>query len=57
MKKTSPKGDTTSPRRQSKRMAALNKIAGNAGYFYKGKGSWSVYETAVLNGRARIQAK
>lgn len=56
-KKAEPKGDTTSARRQSKRTVALNKIAGQAGYFHKGKGSWSTYETAVINGRVRITPK
>lgn len=57
MKKATPKGDTTGTRRQSKRTAALNKIAGQAGYFHKGKGSWSTYETAVINRRVRISPK
>jgi hypothetical protein len=42
MNKT-PKGDTTSTRRQSKRRAMLNKIAISWGY-----ASWSAYETSLL---------
>lgn len=45
--------DSTKATRQSKRTAALNKAAGKAGYFYKGKPSWSAYETAVINGKAQ----
>jgi len=44
--------DSTKAPRQSKRMKALNEAAGKAGYFYKGKPSWSAYETAVINGKA-----
>lgn len=54
MKKTTPQGDTTQTRRGARRTAALNKKAGDAGYFYKGKPSWSAYGTAVLNGLATI---
>jgi len=57
MNKSAPKGDTTSTRRSSKRMATLNKIAGEAGYFYKGQPSWSAYETAVMNGQSKILPK
>jgi len=54
-KKSAPKGDTTQTRRQSKRTAALNKKAGEAGYFNKhGEPSWSAYETAVINGLAQV---
>lgn len=45
--------DSTKATRQSKRTAALNEAAGKAGYFYKGKPSWSAYETAVINGKAQ----
>jgi hypothetical protein len=55
MNKPAPKGDTTSTRRSSNRMATLNKIAGEAGYFNKyGEPSWSAFETAVMNGNSRI---
>ena len=56
-KKPAPKGDTTSTRRSSNRMATLNKIAGEAGYFYKGQPSWSAYETSVINGVSQIPRK
>lgn len=54
MNKPRPKGDTTGGRRQKKRTATLNEIAGKAGYFYNGKPSWSAYETAVINGLSTI---
>jgi hypothetical protein len=46
--KTAPKGDTTQKRRQSRRREKLNKIAKASGF-----ASWSVYETACLNGAAK----
>lgn len=53
--KTSPKGDTTQKRRQSRRNKKLNEIAGEAGYYNKeGNQSWSAYETAVINGKVKI---
>ena len=53
-KSTSPKGDTTQKERIARRRAKLNQIAGKAGYYYKGKPSWSAYETAVINQRAKL---
>ncbi len=47
--KPSPKGDTTQKRRQSRRREKLNEIAKAAGF-----ASWSAYETAVINGVARL---
>jgi len=47
--KASPKGDTTQKRRQSRRREKLNEIAKAAGF-----ASWSAYETAVINGMARL---
>lgn len=47
--KPAPKGDTTQKRRQSRRRKKLNEAAIAAGYK-----SWSEYETAVINGRARL---
>ncbi len=46
-----PKGDTTQARRQSKRRAKLNQIARAAGY-----SGWSAYETAVINGKSKVNA-
>lgn len=54
MNKPALQGDTTGARRQSKRTEALNRLAGEAGYFYKGQPSWSAYGTAVINGLAKI---
>lgn len=48
-KKLTPKGDTTQKQRIARRRAKLNKIAQVAGYI-----SWSAYETAVINRRAKI---
>lgn len=48
---TSPKGDTTQKQRIARRRAKLNKISQAAGYV-----SWSAYETAVINRRAKIPA-
>lgn len=50
-KKSNPKGDTTQKYRIARRRAKLNKIAQAAGYV-----SWSAYETAVINRRAKIPA-
>lgn len=50
MNKPKPKGDTTQTRRQSKRRARLNEIAQAAGYE-----SWGKYETAVINGKAKLK--
>ena len=47
--KASPKGDTTQKRRQSRRREKLDEIAKAAGF-----ASWSAYETAVINGVARL---
>jgi len=47
--KSPPKGDTTQKRRQSRRREKLNEIAKAAGF-----ASWSAYETAVINGIARL---
>ena len=47
--KVAPKGDTTQKRRQSRRREKLNEIAKAAGF-----ASWSAYETAVINGVARL---
>ena len=47
--KSPPKGDTTQKCRQSRRREKLNEIAKAAGF-----ASWSAYETAVLNGMARL---
>ena len=47
--KPAPKGDTTQKRRQSRRREKLNEIAKAAGF-----ASWSAYETAVINGMARL---
>ena len=47
--KSPPKGDTTQKRRQSRRHEKLNEIAKAAGF-----ASWSAYETAVINGVARL---
>ncbi len=47
--KVAPKGDTTQKRRQSRRREKLNEIAKAAGF-----ASWSAYETAVINGMARL---
>ena len=44
-----PKGDTTQKRRQSRRREKLNEIAKAHGF-----ASWSAYETAVINGMARL---
>jgi hypothetical protein len=52
MKKPAPKGDTTQTRRSSRRRKRLDEIAQAAGY-----GSWSAYETAVMNGESKIQPK
>ncbi len=43
------KGDTTQGKRQNKRRQKLNEIAKAAGF-----ASWSAYETAVINGVARL---
>lgn len=48
MPKKTKKGDTTQKDRIARRRAQLNKIAGAAGYYYKGKPSWSAYETACI---------
>lgn len=48
--KPAPKGDTTQKRRQARRRERLNELAHAAGF-----PSWSAYETAVLNGDARIE--
>ena len=47
--KPAPKGDTTQKRRQSRRREKLNEIAKAHGF-----ASWSAYETAVINGEARL---
>jgi hypothetical protein len=52
MKKTAPKGDTTQTRRSSRRRKRLDELAQAAGY-----GSWSAYETAVINGESQIRPK
>ncbi len=41
--KTTPKGDTTQKRRQSRRREKLNKLAKAAGF-----ASWSAYETTCI---------
>jgi hypothetical protein len=41
--------DTTVTKRQSKRREQLNQIAVSAGWQ-----SWSVYETAIINGETRL---
>jgi len=47
--KVAPKGDTTQKRRQSRRRERLNEIAKASGF-----ASWSAYETACLNGVAKV---
>lgn len=48
-KQSKLKGDTTQAKRQSKRRQILNKIAKVVGF-----AGWSAYETAVINGMARL---
>jgi len=52
MEKPAPKGDTTRNQRQARRRKSLDEIAQAAGY-----GSWSAYETAVINGESKIPPK
>jgi sigma-70-like protein len=49
---SAPKGDTTQTRRGARRRKRLNEIAQAVGY-----GSWSAYETVVINGVFKIPPK